>query len=265
MPENGKAKKTARRNGKLTRGPKTAKAKGSLLSDIIETPTPETRPLKCYAFDPSQGKFFGNEMTLEVKYEKLLPGPIGERIAVIDYDGENKKFYKPVDLDNPNLLIRAGLNPTESNPCFHQQMVYSLASRGASARCQRQNTSRPARRRHLSPEFISPRNGLRQCGLFTCGKGNSFWLLSRQHVRSGTQSPRTDSLHLSIARHHRPRGYARNPRRHSHLLLGTNQFRRSGFSRSLRGYRCVVSTLLPQGSPARYNPEDRRQALSIPP
>ena len=128
MPENGKAKKTARRNGKLARGPKTAKAKGSLLSDIIETPTPETRPLKCYAFDPSQGKFFGNEMTLEVKYEKLLPGPIGERIAVIDYDGENKKFYKPVDLDNPNLLIRAGLNPTESNPCFHQQMVYSVAS-----------------------------------------------------------------------------------------------------------------------------------------
>ena len=98
------------------------------LTDIIDIPTPETRPLKCYAFDPSQGKYFGNEMTLNVKYEKLLAGPTGERVAVIDYDGENKKFYTPVDLDNPNLLIRSGLNPSESDPRFHQQMVYAVVS-----------------------------------------------------------------------------------------------------------------------------------------
>ena len=67
-------------------------------------------------------------MTLGVKYEKLLPGPVGERIAVIDYDGENKRFYKPVDLDEPRLLISSGLNPTESDPRFHQQMVYAVAS-----------------------------------------------------------------------------------------------------------------------------------------
>jgi hypothetical protein len=101
---------------------------GSVLTDIIDIPTPETRPLKCYAFDPSAGKYFGNEMTLSVKYEKLRPGPIGERVAVIDYDGENKKFYKPVDLDNPSLLIRSGLNPSESDPRFHQQMVYAVVT-----------------------------------------------------------------------------------------------------------------------------------------
>ena len=106
----------------------TAEAKGSSLSDIIEIPTPDTRPLKCYAFDPSHGKFFGNEMTLGVKYEKLLPGPVGDRVAVIDYDGANKKFYKPVDLDAPSVLIRSGLSPTESDPRFHQQMVYAVAS-----------------------------------------------------------------------------------------------------------------------------------------
>jgi hypothetical protein len=99
-----------------------------VLTDIIDIPTPETRPLKCYAFDPSQGKYFGNEMILSVKYEKLLPGPISERVAVIDYDGENRKFYTPVDLDNPNLLIRSGLNPSESDPRFHQQMVYAVVS-----------------------------------------------------------------------------------------------------------------------------------------
>ncbi|HYK19754.1 MAG TPA: hypothetical protein VEV42_03405 [Pyrinomonadaceae bacterium] len=104
------------------------KTNGCILSDVIEIPTPETRPLKCYAFDPSQGKFFGNEMTLNVKYEPLLPGPVGDRIAVIDYDGANKRFYTPVDLDHPKLLIRSGLNPSESDPRFHQQMVYAVAS-----------------------------------------------------------------------------------------------------------------------------------------
>jgi hypothetical protein len=126
MPKTKKAN-TAQIND-LAGATTTAKAKGSLLSDIIDIPTPDTRPLKCYAFDPSHGKFFGNEMTLGVKYEKLLPGPIGERIAVIDYDGANKKFYRPVDLDAPSVLIRSGLSPTESDPRFHQQMVYAVAS-----------------------------------------------------------------------------------------------------------------------------------------
>ena len=89
---------------------------------------PITRPLKVYTFDPSQGRNIGNRLTLDVKYEKLLPGPIGERIAVIDYDGANKVYYKPVDLDDPGLLIRSGLDPSESDPWFHQQMVYAVAS-----------------------------------------------------------------------------------------------------------------------------------------
>jgi len=103
------------------------KRKTSTLADVFEIPTPDNRPIKCYAFDPSHGKFFGNEMTLRVKYEKLLPGPVGERIAVIDYDGANKKFYKPVNLDDPSLLIASGISPTESDPRFHQQMVYAVA------------------------------------------------------------------------------------------------------------------------------------------
>jgi hypothetical protein len=123
-----KKKTTRQQNGNRSGRTKAARPKGSLLSDKIDIPTPDTRPLKCYAFDPSHGKFFGNEMTLHVKYEKLLPGPIGERIAVIDYDGENKRYYKPVNLDDPSLLISSGISPTESDPRFHQQMVYAVAS-----------------------------------------------------------------------------------------------------------------------------------------
>src|SRR5262245_55202466 len=97
-----------------------------LLPDIFssaEIPPPTERPLKVYAFDPSAGRFVGNHMTVSVRYEKLTPGPVGDRFAVIDYDGGNKTFYKPVDLDDPKLLIKGGLSPSESDPRFHQQMV----------------------------------------------------------------------------------------------------------------------------------------------
>jgi hypothetical protein len=35
-------------------------------------------------------------MTIEVKDEKLLPGPTSKRIAVIDYDGANSVYYEPI-------------------------------------------------------------------------------------------------------------------------------------------------------------------------
>jgi hypothetical protein len=39
---------------------------------------PTVRPLKVYAFDPSAGRFLGNDMTVSVEYEPLEPGPIGK-------------------------------------------------------------------------------------------------------------------------------------------------------------------------------------------
>lgn len=100
--------------------------------DIYELSTatlsPTQRPLKVYAFDPSAGHFLGNDMRIAVRYEPLEPGPIGERFAVIDYDGGNRTYYTPVDLDAPNILIQGGIDPTESDPRFHQQMVYAVAS-----------------------------------------------------------------------------------------------------------------------------------------
>lgn len=93
-----------------------------------ELPWPEVRPLYVYAFDPGLGKFVGNYMTALVRYEKLQPGPVGERFAVIDYDGTTQTYYKPVDLDDPKLLIAGGLAPSDTDPRFHQQMVYAVAS-----------------------------------------------------------------------------------------------------------------------------------------
>jgi len=90
--------------------------------------TPAERPLKAYAFDPSQGHNLGNFMTVPVRYEPLQAGPVGEYLAVVDYDASNNTYYQPVDLDDRAVLLRGGLDPSESDPRFHQQMVYAVAS-----------------------------------------------------------------------------------------------------------------------------------------
>jgi hypothetical protein len=95
---------------------------------------PATRPLKAYAFDPSQGTLLGNQMTLSVRYEELDPGPVvrdyaaWDGVAVIDYDATNDVYYLPVNLDDPKILIRGGLDPIEADPRFHQQMVYAVVT-----------------------------------------------------------------------------------------------------------------------------------------
>jgi hypothetical protein len=99
--------------------------------DIFTTsdvPTPNIRPLKVYAFDPSVGQYFGNYMSTSVRYEEIGPGPVGERFAVIDYDGTNKTLYKPIDLNDPKVMVKGGFDPSQFDPRFHQQMVYAVAS-----------------------------------------------------------------------------------------------------------------------------------------
>lgn len=86
------------------------------------------RPLKVYAFDPTRGRTLGNYMTINSPYETLKLGPSGKYLEVIDYDASNKCYYQAVDLDDPRVLLGNGLNPSESDPQFHQQMVYAVAS-----------------------------------------------------------------------------------------------------------------------------------------
>jgi hypothetical protein len=95
----------------------------------MELEQPPVRILKVYALDPSAGNYIGNVMSVKIKWEEgLKAGPIGRKIAVIDYDGANKCYYPPVDLNDPRILARGGLDPSESDPRFHQQMVYAVAS-----------------------------------------------------------------------------------------------------------------------------------------
>jgi len=83
------------------------------------------------AFDPSLATRLSsvsfNEITAEVRWEDLPPGPVGEYVEVVDVDPASGVFYHPVALDHPHLLANDGLAPSESNPQFHQQMVYAVA------------------------------------------------------------------------------------------------------------------------------------------
>jgi hypothetical protein len=98
---------------------------------------PERRSLRIFAFDPMPGRSpdqllwraSENQITVDVINEELRPGPQGARIEVIDYDGANQCFYAPVNLDDHALLMQDGLEPSESDPRFHQQMVYAVATR----------------------------------------------------------------------------------------------------------------------------------------
>ena len=95
-------------------------------------PAPLHRAIRGYTIDPSLTQSLRTatlgEITMQVPWESLEPGPRGEYLEVIDHDPSMQCFYQPVDLDNPLLLAQDGLPPSEGTPQFHQQMVYAVAS-----------------------------------------------------------------------------------------------------------------------------------------
>jgi hypothetical protein len=92
-------------------------------------PRAPVRPLKIYAFDPMLGRDTRTRISVETRNEPLRAGPVGARIAVIDYDASSRCFYTPVDRDDAAVLMQGGIDHSEGDPRFHQQMVYAVASR----------------------------------------------------------------------------------------------------------------------------------------
>lgn len=84
------------------------------------------RPLKIFAFDPSLRRSAGNLAVMEVVNEQVEPGPEGRLIRVVDYNGTKDEYYAAVDLDDADVLMQRGLDPSDSDPRFHQQMVYAV-------------------------------------------------------------------------------------------------------------------------------------------
>src|SRR5687768_3669081 len=99
--------------------------------EAARVPPPVSRRLRILAFDPSLAQRLDtstfNEIAIEIPWELLAPGPVGEYVEVVDYDPASGVFYHPVELDHPNLIAQDGLAPSESNPQYHQQTVYAVA------------------------------------------------------------------------------------------------------------------------------------------
>ena len=83
---------------------------------------PVYRPLKIFSRDPSTSRLEGSIATVEVPYEPLAPGPIGQVFRVLD------EPYRTVDLDERDVILNDGVEPSQSDPRFHQQMVYAVCS-----------------------------------------------------------------------------------------------------------------------------------------
>jgi len=96
-------------------------------------PAPDYRCLRVFSFDPLLATNLRDlgiaVITLQLPWDggNLLPGPVGEYIEVIDFDPASRRFYHPVDLNDVRIVAQDGLTPAESNPQFHQQMVYAVA------------------------------------------------------------------------------------------------------------------------------------------
>lgn len=93
----------------------------------VATKPPARRRLRIYASDPMAGRQSRYRISVDIENEPgLEPGPRGELVDVIDYDGVRNRYYAPVNLNDAALLMKEGLEPNESDPRFHQQMVYAV-------------------------------------------------------------------------------------------------------------------------------------------
>ena len=95
------------------------------------TDKPTVRYLRGFALDPSFSTRLDtmqvNEIVYSVRWEDLAKGPVGEYLEIIDYDPASDCFYDPVDMNSIEVLSQNGLAPSEGNPKFHQQFVYTIA------------------------------------------------------------------------------------------------------------------------------------------
>jgi hypothetical protein len=104
---------------------------------------PEFRHLRIYAIDPMVSRAAEHQATVQIRFEDLVlrggdpsndKDPVsfmGERVEVVDVDAAASMpvWLRPVDLDHTTIAMQHGLEPSESDPQFHQQMVYAVAMR----------------------------------------------------------------------------------------------------------------------------------------
>ena len=93
------------------------------------TPLPATRRMTVIAQDPSVTRADGSILMaqIDIPAEKLMPGPIGYRVQVVDYDASTGKYRGAHDLEKSEPdSWRDGNSSIVGNFRFHAQNVYAL-------------------------------------------------------------------------------------------------------------------------------------------
>jgi hypothetical protein len=106
-------------------------AKRDRFNQNLSMARPAFRYLRGYSLDPGFSTRLDtaeiNEANYRIPFEDLQPGPIGEYFEVIDFDPGSKCWHDPVDLNDVDIASQHGLSPSEGDPQFHQQFVYTVA------------------------------------------------------------------------------------------------------------------------------------------
>jgi hypothetical protein len=96
----------------------------------FEYEKPVARQLQIFSLDPAADVSMDtatiSRCVIDIPWEELKPGPVGEYLEVVDLDPSSGCGYRPVNLMDPRLLATNGLPPSTGNPQFHQQMVYAV-------------------------------------------------------------------------------------------------------------------------------------------
>lgn len=133
---------------------------------------PIYRPLKIFALDPSVSKLEGATAVVNVPYEPLKPGPVGSLFAVSGASEGEVQEHTPLNLEDPNILISSGIEPSTWEKRFHEQMVYAVCSIVYTA-------FRTALGRHLAWGFKKPADGRVQLLIkpraFQSNEANAFY------------------------------------------------------------------------------------------
>jgi len=93
---------------------------------------PERRPLRIFAFDPMISRAADHCVTVEVPYRPIEREERyfhDDRLKIVDYGAATRRYFCAIDLNDEKIAMTQGLEPSEQDPQFHQQMVYAVASK----------------------------------------------------------------------------------------------------------------------------------------
>ena len=171
------------------------------------------------------------------------------------------------------LLAQDGLAPSESNPQFHQQMVYAVAmttirhferalgreALWADRESQRPNGEHPASSSCAASASIRTRCGMRNAYYSPTKKALLFGYFPGTTKDAGQHAGHA-RLHLPVARHRRARDDARAARRRAPAVQRADQSRRPGVPRGLRRHRRAVPALHLSGGAREPDPAHPRRS-----